>query len=68
MSNSIRPVFDACRVYRDAHARYALAFAKGDVEAIEEAFSRMQEIVHAFRDGARWAETRTVVGTERKRR
>jgi hypothetical protein len=60
MSSSTRPVYDACRVYRDAHARYAIAFARGDVEAIEEAFSRMQEIVRAFRDGARWAEIGTV--------
>lgn len=47
-----------CRVYRDAHARYATAFARGDVNAIEEAFSRMQEICRAFREGARWAESR----------
>jgi hypothetical protein len=67
MSNSTRPEFNSCRVYRDAHARYVTAFARGDVEAIEEAFSRMQEIVRAFRDGARWAETRTLK-TEGSRR
>lgn len=59
MNASTRPLFDACRVYRDAHARYAIAFARGDVNAIEEAFSRMQEITRAFRDGARWAENKT---------
>lgn len=51
-----RPVFDASRVYRDAHARYAEAFRRGNVDAIEEAFSRMQELGRAFRDGAQWAE------------
>lgn len=60
MSISTRPLFDTCRVYREAHARYATAFAKGDVNAIEDAFSRMQEIVRAFRDGARWAEDKTI--------
>jgi hypothetical protein len=58
MSASSLPLLEACRVYREAHARYAIAFAKGDVNAIEDAFSRMQEIVRAFRDGAHWAETR----------
>ncbi|HTT82634.1 MAG TPA: hypothetical protein VMF67_04060 [Rhizomicrobium sp.] len=62
MSASTAPLFDACRVYREAHARYATAFAKGDVSAIEEAFSRMQEIIRAFRDGARWAENRKADG------
>jgi hypothetical protein len=57
MSAPTPPFAAACRVYRDAHARYASAFARGDVQAIEEAFSRMQEIARAFRDGARWAET-----------
>jgi len=33
---SARPIFDASRVYRDAHARYAQAFERGDVSAIEE--------------------------------
>jgi hypothetical protein len=60
MSNSTRPLLDACRVYREAHGRYAQAFAKGDVDAIEEAFSRMQELSRAFRDGAVWAERKTV--------
>jgi hypothetical protein len=58
MSVSERPLFDTCCVYREAHARYAIAFAKGDVNAIEETFSRMQELVRAFRDGAHWAENR----------
>ena len=56
MSASTRPLLDCCRVYREAHARYARAFATGNVTAIEDAFSRMQEIGRAFRDGARWAE------------
>ncbi|HEX4156963.1 MAG TPA: hypothetical protein VHY79_00680 [Rhizomicrobium sp.] len=60
MSASTPPLFETCRVYRDAHARYAIAFAKGDVNAIEDAFSRMQEIVRAFRDGAQWAENTTI--------
>ncbi|HLY04403.1 MAG TPA: hypothetical protein VKR31_01535 [Rhizomicrobium sp.] len=54
--STTRPAFDASRVYRDAHARYAQAFRSGDVNAIEEAFSRMQELGRAFRDGAQWAE------------
>lgn len=62
MSRPAQPLFDTCRVYRDAHARYASAFARGDVQAIEEAFSRMQEIVRAFGDGARWAEGRLAKG------
>lgn len=49
-------IFNTSRVYRDAHARYAQAFRTGDVNAIEEAFSRMQELGRAFRDGAQWAE------------
>ncbi len=48
--------YGASRVYREAHARYARAFARGDVSAIEDAFSRMQELGLAFRDGARWAD------------
>jgi hypothetical protein len=60
MSARTRPLFETCRVYREAHARYAVAFTKGDVNAIEDAFSRMQEIVRAFRDGAHWAESRTM--------
>jgi len=59
MSASTHPLFESCRVYREAHARYAHAFAKGDVNAIEDAFSRMQEILRAFRDGARWAQDKT---------
>lgn len=53
---SAEPLIEICRVYRDARTRYASAFARGDVEAIEDAFSRMQEIVRAFHEGARWAE------------
>jgi hypothetical protein len=60
MSASTHPLFETCRVYREARARYAVAFAKGDVNAIEDAFSRMQEIVRAFRDGAHWAENRII--------
>ncbi|HEY1615157.1 MAG TPA: hypothetical protein VGF97_15840 [Rhizomicrobium sp.] len=51
-----RSFFPACRVYREAHARYTRAFARGDVEAIEDAFSRMQELGLAFKDGAKWAD------------
>jgi hypothetical protein len=53
-------MIDACRVYREAQARYSRAFARGDVCEIEDAFSRMQEIGRAFRDGARWAAERKV--------
>jgi hypothetical protein len=60
MSLTKHPVFEICPVYRKLHARYAVAFTKGDVNAIEEAFSRMQEIACAFRDGVRWAESRTM--------
>jgi hypothetical protein len=56
MSASTRVHLDCCRSYRDAHARYARAFATGNVTAIEDAFSRMQEIGRAFRDGIRWSE------------
>lgn len=59
MSTSTRPLLDTCRVYREAHARYATAFKRGDVNAIESAFSRMQEIVRAFHDGVRWAQNLT---------
>ena len=53
---STRPLVDASRIYREAHARYARAFQRGDVSAIEEAFSRMQDLGQACRDGAQWAE------------
>ena len=56
MSQSTRPLLDASRVYREARARYALAFERGNVRDIEDAFSRMQEIGRAFGDGVRWAE------------
>jgi hypothetical protein len=52
----MRPVLDTSRVYREAHARYARAFRRGNVAEIEDAFSRMQEIGRAFCDGAQWAE------------
>lgn len=55
-SGATRAMFDASRVYREAHARYTRAFRVGDVGAVEEAFSRMQELGRAFRDGAEWAE------------
>jgi hypothetical protein len=44
-----------CRAYREAAAAYDRAFLRGDVEAIEDAFSRMQEIARAFNQGAEWA-------------
>jgi hypothetical protein len=44
-----------CRAYREAAAAYDRAFLRGDVEAIEDAFSRMQEIASAFDQGAEWA-------------
>lgn len=58
MSVPPRPLLERCRVYRDAYARYVRAFSTGNVDAIEDAFSRMQEIGFAFHDGARWAEGR----------
>ena len=51
-------LLDASRIYREAYARYAQAFRSGDVAAVEEAFSRMQELDRAFRDGVAWAEAR----------
>jgi len=53
------PAHTASRVYRDAHALYRRAFVRGDVGAIEDAFSRMQEIGRAFEEGARWAQTQS---------
>ncbi len=44
-----------CRAYREAATAYDRAFARGDVGAIEDAFSRMQEIARAFEQGADWA-------------
>jgi hypothetical protein len=61
------PVLDASRVYRDAHARYVQAFRKGDVSAVEEAFSRMQHLGRAFRDGVQWAEQKLSAGKGRLR-
>jgi hypothetical protein len=61
------PVLDASRVYRDAHARYVLAFRRGNVSAIEEAFSRMQDLGRAFRDGVQWAEEKRSAGKNRLR-
>lgn len=43
-----------CRAYREAATAYDRAFVHGDVKAIEEAFSRMQEIARAFGQGADW--------------
>jgi hypothetical protein len=37
------------------------------VNAIEEAFSRMQELGRAFRDGAQWAEENLSTGKGRPR-
>ena len=56
MRSGTPPILDASRVYREAHARYARAFRRGNVNEIEETFSRMQDIGRAFRDGAQWAE------------
>jgi hypothetical protein len=67
MSASTRPLLDACRVYRDAQARCTRAFARGDVQAIEDAFSRMQELGRAFRDGVRWAEEKDAAAGVRSR-
>lgn len=67
MNASTRPLFETSRVYREAHARYALAFTRGDVNAIEDAFSRMQEIIRAFRDGAHWAENKATKTEKRSR-
>ena len=61
------PLFEASRIYRDAHARYAEAFRTGNVDAIDEAFSRMQDLGRAFRDGAQWAEARLWDGKGRSR-
>ena len=66
-SGGARPMFDASRVYRDAHARYAEAFRRGDVDAIEESFSRMQDLGRAFRDGVDWAEEKLSAGKGRLR-
>jgi len=60
ISKGAHPLFDASRVYREARARYALAFERGDVRQIEEAFSRMQDLGRAFGDGVRWAEESTL--------
>ena len=66
-SQGTHAMFDASRVYRDAHARYARAFKIGDVGAIEEAFSRMQDLGRAFRDGAEWAEAKIATAKGRLR-
>jgi len=62
-----RPVLDASPVYRDAHARYVQAFRRGDVSAVEESFSRMQELGRAFRDGVQWAEQKLLAGKDGSR-
>lgn len=49
-----------CRAYREAATAYDRAFVRGDVKAIEEAFSRMQEIACAFDQGAQWAHRQAV--------
>jgi hypothetical protein len=45
----------ACPAYREAAISYDRAFERGDVRAIEDAFSRMQEIGRAFDQGIEWA-------------
>jgi hypothetical protein len=52
MGSTLRRI---CRSYREAATAYERAFHRGDVKAIEEAFSRMQEIARAFDQGAEWA-------------
>ena len=49
-----------CRAYREAAISYDRAFARGDVRAIEDAFSRMQEIARAFDQGASWARRHSI--------
>lgn len=49
-----------CRAYREAATVYDRAFRRGDVRAIEDAFSRMQEIACAFDQGAEWAKRQGV--------
>jgi hypothetical protein len=61
------PLHSASRAYRNAHAVYARAFVRGDVGAIEDAFSRMQEIGRAFEEGAKWARTQPGVRAEKQR-
>lgn len=43
-----------CAAYREAALAYDRAFVRGDIKAIDEAFSRMQEIARAFDQGAAW--------------
>jgi hypothetical protein len=50
----------ACRAYREAAISYDRAFTRGDVRAIEDAFSRMQEIGRAFDQGIEWASQQSV--------
>lgn len=47
-----------CRAYREASVAYDRAFSRGDIRAIEDAFSRMQEIARAFDQGAAWERRR----------
>lgn len=58
-----------CRAYRLASIAYERAFERGDVKAIEETFSRMQEIAGAFLQGTEWArrENRIRAGLKGKR-
>lgn len=55
MSSKSATLRHICRAYREAATAYDRAFRRGDVEAIEDAFSRMQEIACAFDQGAEWA-------------
>lgn len=50
-----RTLRQICRAYREAATAYDRAFERGDVTAIEDSFSRMQEIARAFDQGAEWA-------------
>jgi hypothetical protein len=56
MSASSRPGDSAgvrqwLRAYRSAALRFGRAFARGNVDAIEDAFSQMQELERAFERG-----------------
>lgn len=51
-ANTMRAI---CAAYRNVALEHERAFERGDVRAIEETFSRMQEIARAFLQGAEWA-------------
>lgn len=56
-----------CRAYREAASAYDRAFLRGDVRAIEESFSRMQEIARAFDQGADWARRQSALRLSHER-